>query len=114
MAFQMQFIDNFGHDLPTSYWRLSSFSFDRVSRRAVFHFHCWVDKATHDAGKSPVALRTIDAVDVEFDQIAQILTSGFGAQVYDFARTRADHQTGVDANGNPVYASFFASAIDIV
>ena len=115
MAFQQPLQDIFGHVAGNAYWRLSSFSFDRLGRTANLHFHAWVDKAAHDAGSSPVAVKSYALAGDEFDQISQMLTQGFGAQVYAYARNKKDVSTGSqNEDGTPVTVSFFEQATDVV
>lgn len=114
MAFEMEYSDRFGSDNVKSYWRLSSFTFDRLTQSATFHFHGWTSQKAHDSNDDPIDLKSYTLTGDDYKQVANLLQSGFGSQVYQLAKQIKDQKVDITETGEPVYDSFFAKAKDVI
>lgn len=88
MALEKPYSDQFGVNHPNGYWRLTNFVYDNYQQTADLTFSCYATKAAADAKMQPLTVRTFHLVNEDYEQVNALLTAGFKAQAYEFAKMR--------------------------
>ena len=111
MAFQMEFKDQYGNELPSSYWRLVQANVSIPDKAASLVFYGYVSKEARDAKKQPVASKQYAVMGEKFeDWYVEILTgetTNLAKSCYDFAKDTRD------VTKDNAIISFFADAVNV-
>lgn len=120
MALQQSYSDQYGAVHDKAYWRLDGFEIYKSEGRAVLHLRAWVNAQAASAGKPSIALRSYTLPTALFAAAMDALTKPAASDVslaqtaYEYVKALKDTDTGEkDGEGQPVYRSYFADAIDV-
>lgn len=103
MALQMVFKDAHRINTTNAYWKLTQFNFDNFQQTADPVFSCFDSEEACNAKCEPLASKSFHLINADFDTVNTLLTQGFKAQAYAFAKNF------VESDGT----KFFANATDV-
>lgn len=119
MALQQPFSDQYGATHEQAYWRLDGFEIYKSEGRAVLHMRAWVNAQAATNGKPSIALRSYTLPAELFAVAMESLTkpaasnTSLAQMAYEYVKGLKDTDSGEkDAEGQPVYRSYFAGAVD--
>jgi len=79
-----------------AYWRLVHFSYSWERQEADLLFSAFSSEVAAAAGRTPIASKSFRLTGDEFLQVDALLTAGFKAQVYEFAKQQPDFADATD------------------
>lgn len=120
MALQQPLSDQYGATHEEAYWRLDGFELYKSEERAVLHMRAWVNARAAADGKPSIALRSYTLPAALFAAALDALTKPASSDVslaqtaYEYVKSLNDTDSGEkDAEGQPIYRSYFAGAVDV-
>lgn len=108
MALVMEFKDNYGNDLPSSYWRLVQVNVSIPDKAASLAFFGYVSKDARDKMRQPIGSKQYSILgeqfEVWYDSVLTAKNTNLTKSCYEYAKATKD------VNKNNVIASFFDDA----